>query len=89
MRSACCHEQILFSYSTKRDCGQTYPNYVGSFFPMCKGSGWYGVNNSYGIHYRNSECVICNPCFLCPLLTQLLSEVCNFMCSLILLQVWH
>lgn len=56
---------------------------------MCQDSGRYGVNHSYGIQYWNSEYVICNPCFLCPLLTQLLSETCNFMSSLILLQVWH
>jgi len=56
---------------------------------MCQGSGQYGVNHSYGNQYRNSEYVICNPCFLCPLLIQLLSETCNFMRFLILLQVWH
>ena len=56
---------------------------------MCRGSGWYGINHSYVDQYRISQHVTYTSCFLCPFITQLSSETWYFMCSLILLQVWH
>jgi hypothetical protein len=51
-----------------------YPNDVGSFFSMCRGSGWYGFNHSYAVWYRNSENITAISCFLCPFVTQISSE---------------